>query len=56
MDLEIPPKKELLVYCPMSKRQEELYRATVDRSIALILGLEVLVAVNFVFNFLEIHF
>jgi len=40
VDLQIPPKKELLVYCPMSKTQEQLYRATVDRTIANILGLE----------------
>jgi len=40
VDLQIPPKKELLVYCPMSKLQEQLYRATVDRTIASILGLE----------------
>ncbi|XP_057369062.1 lymphoid-specific helicase-like [Daphnia carinata] len=38
VDLQIPKKKELLVYCPMSKLQDELYRATVDRSIAFLLG------------------
>lgn len=41
VDLQIPKKKELLVYCPMSKLQQKLYRATVDRSIGLLLGVEV---------------
>lgn len=38
VDLQIPKKKELLVYCPMSKLQDELYRATVDHSILFLLG------------------
>jgi len=40
VDLQIPPKKELLVYCPMSKMQIELYRATVERTITTLLGLD----------------
>ena len=34
VDLNIPPKKELLVYCPMTEIQKELYSATVNRTIA----------------------
>ncbi|XP_045205485.2 lymphoid-specific helicase-like isoform X2 [Mercenaria mercenaria] len=33
VDLEIPPKKELLVYAPLSKEQLEFYETTVDRTI-----------------------
>ncbi|XP_046457073.1 lymphoid-specific helicase-like [Daphnia pulex] len=40
VDLEIPKKKELIVYCPMSKIQDELYRATIDKTIAFVLGAE----------------
>ncbi len=31
VDLKIPPKKELLVYCPMSEKQREFYEATVNK-------------------------
>lgn len=31
--LEIPPKKEVLVYCPMTQIQKDLYQAVVERSI-----------------------
>ena len=33
VDLMIPPKKELIVYAPMTKEQQEFYTATVDRTI-----------------------
>lgn len=33
VDLKIPPKKEVLVYCPMSSRQLEMYKAIVDKTI-----------------------
>jgi len=33
VDLEIPPKKEVMVYCPMTTRQMELYRAVVEKTI-----------------------
>merc|ERR1719225_2016045 len=33
VDLEIPPKKEVMVYCPMTSRQMELYRAVVEKTI-----------------------
>merc|ERR1712142_850174 len=34
VDLEIPPKKEVMVYCPMTQTQEEMYRAIVEKTIA----------------------
>lgn len=34
MDLLVPPKREIVVYAPLSKEQEELYRMSVDKSIA----------------------
>jgi len=33
VDLQIPPKKEVLVYCPMTSRQEEMYRSVVEKTI-----------------------
>ena len=33
VDLEIPPKKEVLVYCPLTARQKELYRAIVEKTL-----------------------
>lgn len=33
VDLFIPPKKELLVYCPMTKTQKDFYTATVNKTI-----------------------
>jgi len=33
VDLEIPPKKEVMVFCPLTSRQEELYRAVVEKTI-----------------------
>merc|ERR1719342_1954568 len=33
VDLQIPPKKEVLVYCPMSEKQEEMYRHIVEKTI-----------------------
>lgn len=33
VDLAIPPKKEVLVYAPMSKIQTEFYEGTVNRTI-----------------------
>ena len=38
VDLDIPPKKELLVYCPMTKTQHEFYEATVNKTISQIVG------------------
>ena len=33
VDLMIPPKKELIVYAPMTLDQQEFYEATIDRTI-----------------------
>ena len=33
MELLVPPKREVLVYAPLSKKQEELYKMTVDKTI-----------------------
>jgi len=38
VDLKIPPKKEVLVYCPMSSEQHEFYSATVNKTIATLVG------------------
>lgn len=35
--LQIPPKREVLVYCPMVERQAEMYRATSERTIERLL-------------------
>ena len=33
VELKLPPKKELLVYAPMSAMQQEFYTSTVDKTI-----------------------
>lgn len=38
--LEVPPKKEIVVYAPLTAKQESFYRAIVDRTIATMLGKE----------------
>ena len=38
VDLKIPPKKEVLVYCPLTERQREMYEATVNRTISELIG------------------
>lgn len=38
VDLDIPPKKELLVYCPMTKTQHDFYEATVNKTISQLVG------------------
>nr|CAH0110344.1 unnamed protein product [Daphnia galeata] len=40
VELQLPKKKELIVYCPMSKLQDEYYRSTLDRTIAFLVGAE----------------
>ena len=40
VDLEIPPKKEVLVYCPLTVRQKQLYRAIVEKTLADLLQSE----------------
>ncbi|KAL0278526.1 UNVERIFIED_CONTAM: hypothetical protein PYX00_000331 [Menopon gallinae] len=38
VNIELPPKKEVLVYCPMTPLQKHLYEATVDGSIERLLN------------------
>ncbi|XP_076831202.1 lymphoid-specific helicase [Brachyhypopomus gauderio] len=38
--LDVPPKKEIVVYAPLTPKQECFYRAIVDRTIAKVLGQE----------------
>ncbi|XP_030059315.1 lymphoid-specific helicase [Microcaecilia unicolor] len=38
--LEVPPKREVIVYAPLSQKQESFYTAIVNRSIMKILGQE----------------
>ncbi|XP_072293068.1 lymphocyte-specific helicase-like [Eucyclogobius newberryi] len=38
--LEVPPKKEIIVYAPLTAKQEALYMAVVNRTIAKMLGQE----------------
>ncbi|KAJ0066903.1 hypothetical protein NL108_004870 [Boleophthalmus pectinirostris] len=36
--LEVPPKKEIIVYAPLTAKQEHLYTAVVNKTIATVLG------------------
>ncbi|XP_062852218.1 lymphoid-specific helicase isoform X2 [Trichomycterus rosablanca] len=36
--LEVPPKKEIVVYAPLTPKQETFYRAIVDKTIGSVLG------------------
>uniref|UniRef100_A0A671WLE7 Proliferation-associated SNF2-like protein n=1 Tax=Sparus aurata TaxID=8175 RepID=A0A671WLE7_SPAAU len=38
--LEVPPKKEIIVYAPLTAKQEILYTAVVNKTIAKVLGKE----------------
>ena len=38
VDLNIPPKKEVLVYCPLTEIQREMYEATVTKTIQDLVG------------------
>ena len=38
VDLKIPPKKEVLVYCPLTEKQREMYEATVSKTIQDLVG------------------
>ena len=40
MTLEVPPKKEIIVYAPLTLKQETFYKAVVDKSISKLLGRE----------------
>ncbi len=38
--LEVPPKKEIIVYAPLTAKQEAFYTAVVNKTIAKMLGKE----------------
>lgn len=38
--LEVPPKKEIIVYAPLSAKQEAFYTAVVNKTITKMLGQE----------------
>lgn len=38
VDLKIPPKKEVLVYCPLTKKQREMYEYCVNRTLDQFVG------------------
>ncbi|XP_037637988.1 lymphoid-specific helicase [Sebastes umbrosus] len=38
--LEVPPKKEIIVYAPLTAKQEAFYTAVVNKTIAKMLGME----------------
>ncbi len=40
MALEVPPKKEIIVYAPLTAKQEAFYTAVVNKTIAKMLGQE----------------
>lgn len=40
MTLEVPPKKEIIVYAPLTPKQEAFYTAVVNKTIAKMLGQE----------------
>lgn len=40
MTLEVPPKKEIIVYAPLTAKQEALYTAVVNKTITQMLGVE----------------
>jgi len=37
-DLNLPPKKEIVVYAPMTDVQHELYKATLDKHLDILLN------------------
>jgi ATP-dependent DNA helicase len=40
VDLDVPPKREILVYAPLAPRQEKMYVGTLDYSILQLVGIE----------------
>ena len=40
VELNLPPKQELLVYAPLTQQQREFYEATVNRTIFKLLNKE----------------
>lgn len=45
--LEVPPKKEIVVYAPLTAKQEAFYTAVVNKTIAKMLGQERVNTVSF---------
>ncbi|QQP56443.1 Uncharacterized protein FKW44_001113 [Caligus rogercresseyi] len=41
IDYKIPPKKEILVYCPMTEHQKTMYKATLEKTIKELLEKDV---------------
>jgi len=37
-DLNLPPKKEIVVYAPLTDKQRELYTATLDKHLEVLLN------------------
>ena len=50
VDLKIPPKKEVLVYCPLTEKQREMYEATVNRTIETLMGSQKKEELQLIFN------
>lgn len=44
--LEVPPKKEIIVYAPLTAKQEALYTAVVNNTISKLLGVEKVMPCN----------
>jgi SNF2 family DNA or RNA helicase len=38
VDFVIPPKREVVVYAPLSIKQQEMYRCILDKTIAQLVG------------------
>lgn len=36
-DLKLPPKKEIIIYAPLTDVQQKLYRATLDKQLEILL-------------------
>lgn len=53
--LEVPPKREVVVYAPLAKKQETFYTAIVNRTIRKLLGNNEVAADKDVSNVLACH-
>lgn len=47
--LDLPPKKELIVYCPLSPKQRDLYKYVLDKNMEKLL---VSIFLKFLYKFL----
>lgn len=41
-DIKLPPKKEIVIYAPLTKTQQELYKATLDKHLEILLNQKVI--------------